>query len=80
MRYFSCQTHTPDCAVCEGYTPSLLVTELHLLRQRGRIYEVNEFGNQKRIRLGLPEITQKIEEVERLLLATGIEKRVIPKR
>jgi len=56
-----------NMAVAEACVPASLTGQRGLLRQRGRLYEVSEFENEKRQKMGLPPITEHPEDYEALL-------------
>ena len=56
-----------NLAVKEGCTPPGLMVQRTLLKQHGRLYEVTEFENGKRAKLGLPPIVEHPEDYNLLL-------------
>lgn len=56
-----------NLAAAEGCVPAGLMGQKNLLRQHGRLYEVTEFENEKREKLGLPRITEHPEDYDALL-------------
>ncbi len=76
VRITELMTAIKNIAVREGYTPPPFTTQIALLKEHGRLYEIGEFENQKRADLGLPEIEENAEEIQRLLATAGIEKRL----
>jgi len=56
-----------NLAVEEACIPPGLMGQKNLLRAHGRLYEVTEFENEKREKLGLPPIVEHPEDYERLL-------------
>ncbi len=56
-----------NVAVAEGLAPAGLGMQKKLLREHGRLYEVTEFENEKRDKLGLPPIVEKPDDYEALL-------------
>jgi heterodisulfide reductase subunit C2 len=56
-----------NLAVLEACVPPGLVGQKALLKQHGRLYEVTEFENDKRAKLGLPPIVQHPEDYNQLL-------------
>lgn len=56
-----------NLAVAEACVPPGLTGQKALLKQRGRLYEVGEFENEKREKLGLPPIVEHPEDYDRLL-------------
>ncbi|MGB3340602.1 MAG: 4Fe-4S dicluster domain-containing protein [bacterium] len=63
-------------AVEQGYCPNGYKTQLDLLQEMGRLYEVEDFDLKKRQKLGLPAIDKTIPEVKKILEYTGIIARV----
>ena len=63
-------------AVENGFCPDGYKTQLDLLKQLGRLYEIEDFDLKKRQRIGLPPIDKTIPDVARILGFTGIEKLV----
>jgi heterodisulfide reductase subunit C len=56
-----------NLAVLEGHSPPALKAQRNLLKEHGRLYEVTEFENEKREKMGLPPITEHAEDYDRLL-------------
>lgn len=56
-----------NLAVSEGCVPPGLAGQKNLLKQHGRLYEVTDFENEKREKLGLPRIREYPEDFETLL-------------
>src|SRR4030042_6593372 len=63
-------------AVENGFCPDGYKPPLDLLKQIGRLYEIEDFDLKKRQRIGLPPIDKTIPDVARILGFTGIEKLV----
>ena len=80
VRITDLMTAIKNIAVREGYTPPPLMMQIALLREHGRLYEIGEFENQKRIDLGLPDIREKPDEVRNLLASSGIEEIVTARK
>jgi len=80
VRITELMTAIKNIAVREGYTPPAFITQIDLLKAHGRLYEIGEFENQKRIDLDLPEIEEHPEEIDQLFSATRIEKLVAPRK
>jgi heterodisulfide reductase subunit C len=66
--------HIPDIMVAlkniareEGHTHPTLLKQIDLLRNFGRVFEVEEYDNKRRAKMGLPELTYKNEEVRKIL-------------
>ncbi len=56
-----------NLAVVEACVPPGLTSQKTLLKQHGRLYEVTEFENEKRAKMGLPPIIQHPEDYNELL-------------
>jgi heterodisulfide reductase subunit C len=56
-----------NLAVAEACVPPGLTAQRELLKVHGRLYEVGEFENEKRAKLGLPPIVEHPEDFDRLL-------------
>lgn len=59
-------------AARRGYCPDGLKTQLRLLNELGRLYEVEDFDLKKRQRLGLPAVSKRISDVARIFESTAI--------
>jgi heterodisulfide reductase subunit C len=56
-----------NLAAREGCVPGGLIAQKSLLKEHGRLYEITEFENEKREKLGLPPIVEHPEDYDRLL-------------
>ena len=56
-----------NLAVAEACVPPGLTAQRTLLREHGRLYEITEFENEKREKLGLPRIVEHHEDYDMLL-------------
>ncbi len=56
-----------NLAVVEACVPPGLAVQKTLLKAHGRLYEVTEFENEKRAKLGLPPIVEHPEDYDKLL-------------
>jgi heterodisulfide reductase subunit C len=65
-------------AVINGFCPDGLKVQVKLLRDLGRLYELEDFDLKKRQRLGLPALNKKIPDVAKILESTGLLKRIAP--
>lgn len=74
VRITDLMTAMKNIAVREGYVPESYKAQVALLRDHGRLYEIGEFENKKRSKMGLPPITESAEEVAKILAATGVDK------
>jgi len=53
--------------VQEACMPAGLTVQRNLLKERGRLYEIGEFENEKREKMGLPRIKEHPEDYNALL-------------
>jgi heterodisulfide reductase subunit C len=56
-----------NLAVAEACIPPGLTAQKSLLKSHGRLYEVTDFENEKREKLGLPRIVEHPEDFDNLL-------------
>jgi len=56
-----------NMATEEGYFPPAFLAQIDLLRTHGRLYEIGEFENGKRVKMGLPEIAEAPADFQTLL-------------
>ncbi|MEW6189495.1 MAG: 4Fe-4S dicluster domain-containing protein [Actinomycetota bacterium] len=63
-----------NIAVREGYIHPSFIKQLELIAAHGRLYEMDEFDNKKRERMGLPPVATKCTEVSKIFEVTGILK------
>ena len=56
-----------NLAVQEACMPAGLTSQRNLLKERGRLYEIGEFENEKREKMGLPRIKEHPEDYDALL-------------
>ncbi|HOW02828.1 MAG: 4Fe-4S dicluster domain-containing protein [Caldisericia bacterium] len=57
-----------------GFVPETFKGQIELLKKHGRLYEVGDFENKKRAKLGLPEIKEEASQVEKIIEITGASK------
>ena len=56
-----------NIATREGYMHKSFKVQIELLKEHGRLLEIGEFENQKRQRIGLPQIEEKSELASKIL-------------
>lgn len=82
---YSCQERCPqgvritdimralqNIASREGKMLELYKTEIDLLSKLGRLYEIDEFDNKKREKMGLPKLRPQIEDIRNIFVETGL--------
>jgi heterodisulfide reductase subunit C len=62
-----------NIAVRNRLVPAMFSGQVASLKAHGRVYEVGELENDKRAKLGLPQITEMPDEVRRIIEMTGAE-------
>ncbi|MGQ9629283.1 MAG: 4Fe-4S dicluster domain-containing protein [bacterium] len=55
-----------NIAVRSGYIPPSFVKQAELIKTYGRLYEIDEFDNQKREKADLPPVKSRNEEVSKI--------------
>ncbi len=63
-----------NIAVREGIVPNTFWMQVEKLRQHGRLYEVEEYENERRAEYGLPTIQDDPAEVRRILDRAGLKR------
>jgi heterodisulfide reductase subunit C len=66
-------TALKNIAVEEGCIFPAVQTQLEMLAKFGRIYEIEDFDNKKRKRMGLPEIKQDASAFRKILELMGLD-------
>jgi len=65
-----------NIAVKEGYIHPSFVAQMEALNSHGRLYEIGEFDNKKRVKAGLPQIKESAEDTKKLFKQEGVDKLV----
>ncbi|MEM2869175.1 MAG: 4Fe-4S dicluster domain-containing protein [Thermoplasmata archaeon] len=65
-----------NIAIKEGNVHPLYKSYVEMLDKHGRLLEVGEFENEKRRKLGLPEVATDVERVRKVFDATRIREKV----
>ena len=65
-----------NIAVREGHIHPSFTAQIEALRANGALYEIADFDNKKRAKLGLPELHQSAEDTQKIFEATGVSKLV----
>jgi len=60
-----------NLAVREGYIHPSFKKQAQLVRDMGRLYEIEDFDNKRRQRLGLPPVKKVVDEVREIFRQTG---------
>jgi heterodisulfide reductase subunit C len=76
VRISDIMTAVRNIAVKEGYIHPSYMGQLELINNQGKIYEIDEFDNRRRDRLGLPPLPQRNEDTGKILEATGLNRMV----
>lgn len=63
-----------NIAVREGHIHPSFTAQLQALLAHGRLYEITEFDNKKRVKWGLPQIKESSEDTRKLFGKTGVDK------
>ena len=63
-----------NMATEEGHVPPNLKIQPGLLSQFGQLYEIDDFDNKKRDKIGLPAIKMEAKDVEEIIKLSGLDK------
>jgi len=67
VRLTDIMTALKNIAVREGYIHPSFREQARLVGEFGRLYEIEDFDNKKREKMGLPPVKKIIEEVKKLV-------------
>ena len=67
-------TAVRNIAVKEGHIHPAFLRQVELISTQGKLYEIDEFDNRRRERVGLPHLPLKNEASGKILDACGISK------
>jgi heterodisulfide reductase subunit C len=62
-----------NIAVREGHIPRAFTMQMDNLREHGRLYEIDNYENERRAGYGLPPIQEEVDEVRAILLGVRSE-------
>jgi heterodisulfide reductase subunit C len=69
-----------NVAVRHGYIHPSFRSQVALLEQHGRLYDITSFENERRIEQGLPAITERAEDFPPIFAVTGLNTLIPPDR
>jgi heterodisulfide reductase subunit C len=61
-----------NIAARDGHVPDAFRLQAELLRDHGRLYEITDYENERRLAHGLPAIQAQALDVRRILVQTGV--------
>ena len=65
-----------NIAVEKGRIHPSFKKQIELLEKQGRLYEIGDFDNKKRVKAGLPEIHAHNKNIKKIFKSTGVDKLV----
>jgi heterodisulfide reductase subunit C len=68
-----------NMAVKEGYIKPGFRKQAELIYNHGRLYEIEDFDNKKREKLGLPAVQKSFDKVKKLLKKSALAKAIAEK-
>ncbi|RKX41074.1 MAG: heterodisulfide reductase [Thermotogae bacterium] len=74
VRFTDIMTALKNIAIKNGYIHPAFKEQARLVGTFGRLYEVEDFDNKKRERLGLPKVKGRFEDVKNFIKSKGIDK------
>ncbi len=74
VRFTDVMNAIKNLAVKQGYVPSAFIQQIEILRNLGRLYEIDEFDNNKRTALGLPKVSKAKGFTRKIMEITGLIK------
>jgi len=77
VRFTEVMNALKNLAVKQGHIPAAFIQQINLFKQFGRLYEIDDFDNNKRVSLGLPKIEKAKGFTKKILEITGLEKIIL---
>jgi heterodisulfide reductase subunit C len=74
VRFTDVMNAIKNLAVKEGHIHNAFLQQVNILKQFGRLYEIDEFDNKKRISLGLSQVEKAKGFTRKILEITGLDK------
>lgn len=74
VRFTDVMNAIKNIAVKEGCVPQSFVQQIEILKKQGRLYEIDEFDNNKRASLGLPKVSKAKGFTQKIIELTEIDK------
>ncbi len=74
VRFTDVMNAIKNLAVKQGYVPPAFIQQIEILKKLGRLYEIDDFDNNKRTAMGLPKIPKTKGFTQRIMELTGIDK------
>jgi len=74
VRFTDVMNAIKNLAVKEGYIPPAFIQQIDILKQFGRLYEIDDFDNNKRATFGLPKVAKAKGLTKRIMEMTGLDK------
>ncbi|MGB3341041.1 MAG: 4Fe-4S dicluster domain-containing protein [bacterium] len=79
VRFTDVMNALKNLAVKQGYIPASFAQQIDILKQLGRLYEIDEFDNKKRVGFGLPKVEKAKGFTKKIMQMTGLDKIVLRK-
>ncbi|MGB9720327.1 MAG: 4Fe-4S dicluster domain-containing protein [bacterium] len=79
VRFTDVMNAIKNLAVKKGYVPNAFIQQIQILKKLGRLYEIDEFDNNKRSALGLPKVSKAKGFTQKIMELTGIDRVMKPK-
>ena len=80
VRFTEVMNAIKNLAVKEGYIHPAFIQQVTVLKQFGRLYEIDDFDNNKRASLGLPKVEKAKGFTRKIIEITGIDKIITKKK
>ncbi len=80
VRFTEVMNAIKNLAVKEGHIPAVFIQQINLFKQFGRLYEIDDFDNNKRASLGLPKVEKAKGFTKKIIEITGLDKIISGKK
>lgn len=77
VRFTDVMNAIKNLAVKEGFLPAPFKQQIDILKKLGRLYEIDDFDNNKRTSMGLPKVEKAKGFTGKILEMTGLAKLIL---
>jgi heterodisulfide reductase subunit C len=78
VRFTDVMNAIKNLAVKEGYMHQAFVQQTDILKKFGRLYDIDDFDNKKRVGSGLPKVEKAKGFTKKIMQITGLDKFISP--
>ncbi len=77
VRFTDVMNAIKNLAVKQGYIPASFTQQIDILKRFGRLYEIDEFDNKKRVGFGLPRVEKAKGFTNKIMVLTELDEIIL---